>query len=564
MTCQEKALSEDYGELILDFTVPPEIANPEINQCIHELNHRFRIAYVPMSFIDEVTSSLYRYDFMPKVFGLMQELFDPIALQNSGIIRTQRPPLSLSGRGVVIAFIDTGIRYEQEVFRNQAGNTRILALWDQTIQNGNPPEGYDYGTLYTRDAINLALQNENPLSVIPSSDENGHGTAMASIAAGSILGGGQIFNGAAPEADIVVVKLRQAKKYLRDYYLIPENADAYSEADIMLGIKYAESFAQTMQRPVVICIGLGSNTGNHILGSTLARYLSDISRIRNRGVVLSGGNEGNAAHHFSGTVPKGEDNSLNVEIRVGEGERGFRIEMWGGTPNIFYAAVRTPGGETIPKFRLGLRTTQRYSFVYERTIVTIDSILVEPGTGDELITFRFEAPTAGVWTIQVFQEQNGGNGEFNMWLPISSFLDSSTFFLNPNPDVTLTDPGIAERPITVAAYNDENNSLYVNSGRGFLRNGVIKPDFAAPGVNVATSVGNRTGTSLAAAITAGGVAQFLQWAVVQQNNPLMETLEIKSYFIRGADRSREQIYPNKEWGYGRLNVAGAFDALARG
>lgn len=562
MTCNEKALSEDYGEIIIDFSLPIEIADPDITQCIQNVSDRFRIAYVPLSYIEEVTSTLYRYDFMPKVYGLMQQAFDPVSLQNSGIIKTQRPPLSLNGRGVVVAFIDTGIRYTEPVFLNEAGNTRVLAIWDQTIQTGSPPAGYQYGTLYNRDDINKALRAEDPYAQIPSTDEDGHGTAMASVAAGSILDGGLEFWGAAPEADIVVVKLRQTKQYLRDYYLIPQGVPAYAETDIMLGVKFAESFARTMQRPVVICIGLGSNMGNHVTGSNLARYLNDVSYIRNRSVVICGGNEGNAAHHFSGSVPRGADAYKDVEIRVGEGERGFLVEMWGSIPNIFYVSVRTPGGEAIPKFRLSLGRSQTYTFVYEKTVLTIDSILVEPATGEELITFRFQAPTAGVWTIRVSQEPEGGNGEFSMWLPITQFLDSDTYFLNSNPYTTLTDPGIAERAITVSTYNDFNNSFYANSGRGFLRNGLIKPDIAAPGVDISTILGKRTGSSLAAAITAGGVAQFLQWAVVDQNNPLVDNLEVKSYFIRGATRNRDLEYPNREWGYGRLNVAGAFDVMA--
>ncbi|HKM33964.1 MAG TPA: S8 family peptidase [Lachnospiraceae bacterium] len=563
MTCNEKILSEDYGELIIDFTVPVEIQDPIIAECLTVVNERFSIAYVPLNYIDRFTSSLYRYDNGSRVYGLMQEAFDPISLANSGIIRTQRPPLSLTGRGVVMAFIDTGIRYAEPMFLNSAGNTRLLTIWDQTIQTGTPPDGYNYGSLFTRDDINKALQAKNPYAVVPSTDEDGHGTAMASVAAGSILDGGYTFWGAAPEADIVVIKLRQAKKYLRDFYFIPEGVPAYGGADIMLGVKFAESFARTMQKPVVICIGMGTNTGNHVLGSPLARYLNDIAINRNRSVVICGGNEGNAAHHFSGSVPEGVNGYRDVEIRVGEGEGGFLVEMWGNVPNIFDASVKTPGGETIPRFKLGVGSGQRYTFVYEKTVITIQSILVEAATGEELIIFRFEAPTPGVWTIRVFNQPDEGNGVFNMWLPITQFLKSNTFFLNSSPYITLTDPGIAEGAITVSTYNDVNNSFYVNSGRGFLRNGMIKPDFAAPGVGISTALGRRTGSSLAAAITAGGVAQFLQWAVVQQNNLLITNPELKSYFIRGATRSSDLEYPNRNWGYGRLNVTGVFDVMAR-
>lgn len=552
MTCKENILSEDYGELIVDYTDPFTTQEESQRYCFTRVNSRFGIAYIPQSDLDAIMGRLYVYHALPRVFGLMVDDFDPISLISSGILQTQRPPLSLSGRGVVIAFVDTGIRYAQEEFLNEAGNSRILAIWDQTIQTGTPPEGYEYGTLFTREDLNEALRAENPYDVVPSYDEIGHGTAMASVAAGSVLDGGRSFRGAAPEAEIVVVKLRQAKQNLRDYYLIAEDAPAYAETDIMLGVKFAESFASTFKRPVVICIGIGSNCGNHTIGSSLAQYLNEISAIRNRGIVICAGNEGNAGHHFSAPVPHGRfeegDAYVDVELRVGEGERGFLLETWGCAPDVLYASVRTPGGEMIPRFRPGMGQSLTYSFIYEQTKVTIDSVLVEPSSGNELIVFRFDAPTAGVWTVRIFAEQEGGNGEFHMWLPITQFLSSQTYFLDPSPYVTITDPGIAERPITTSTYDDLNNSFYVNSGRGYLRNGLIKPDLAAPGVNVSTSLGKLTGSSIAAAMTAGGVAQFFQWAVIQQNNPLVESNEIKTYFIRGATRNPDLVYPNKEWG----------------
>lgn len=569
MTCKEKILSEDFEEVILDFTLP----QPPGDYCYKVINEEFGIAYVPLTGLRSTVDSLYAYQYLPKVFGLMQEppaaqadsgtQFDPVSLIASGILPVQRPPLGLKGRGVVLAFVDTGIRFAEKAFLNEAGNTRILSIWDQTIQSGDPPAGYEYGTEYTREDINRALQEENPYEALPSYDEIGHGTELASVAAGSAVDGGRTFLGAAPEAGIVVIKLRQTKQYLRQYYFIPEEVPAYTETDIMLGVKYAESFAVTFRRPVVICIGLGNNSGNHVLGSALAQYLNSIAAVRNRGLVICGGNEGNAAHHFSGAVPKGDaDAHTDVEIRVGEGERGFITEMWGSIPEVYYVSVQTPGGETIPRFRLGMGQSLTYSFIYERTKLTISSILVEPNSGEELIVFRFEDPTPGVWTIRVYSSQTGGEGAFHMWLPITQFLRGETVFLRPDPYGTLTDPGIAYRPITTSAYNDRGNSIYINSGRGFLRNGIIKPDLAAPGVEVQTILGRTSGSGVGAAMAAGGVAQFLEWAVVEQNSLLAESHEIKSYFIRGASRTPERSYPNREWGYGTLNVAGTFEALA--
>lgn len=102
--------------------------------------------------------------------------FDIQPLVKSGITLIQREPLSLTGRDVVLGFVDTGIDYRNPVFRRADGSTRILAIWDQSVQTGTPPDGYFYGSEYTREQINEALQAEDPLELVPSVDEIGHGT----------------------------------------------------------------------------------------------------------------------------------------------------------------------------------------------------------------------------------------------------------------------------------------------------------------------------------------------------------------------------------------------------
>ena len=154
------------------------------------------------------------------------------------------------------------------VFLDENGNSRILAIWDQTVQTGAPPDGLKYGSEYRREDINLALRSEDPYSIVPSRDENGHGSILAGVAAGSVVRQGNPYIGAAPGADIVVVKLKECKQYLRSFYLVPEGVPAYQENDIMLGIKYAESFVRLFERPVVICLGLGTNQGDQDRKST--------------------------------------------------------------------------------------------------------------------------------------------------------------------------------------------------------------------------------------------------------------------------------------------------------
>lgn len=568
MPCREQALSNDYADLLLDYRMEDGVI-PGGDYCTEEIDEQFSLLYVNRANLPPISVTAFTYNSIPKLYGLMQNdltperTFDSLSLIRTGIVQLQRPPLSLTGKGVVIGFVDTGIRYDMEVFRREDGTSRILAIWDQTIQDGEPPEGFSYGTEYTNAQINEALRSENPLSVVPTTDEIGHGTAMASVAAGSSLNYGLDFLGAAPDADIVVVKCLEAKQYLKDYYYIPEGVTAYADSNLGLAVKYLDGFARVGERPLVICLGIGTNWGDHTGNSVFARYLDRIAAKRNRAVVVCGGNEGNAAHHF-GDVFEMTSSVIQrrAEIRVGEGEAGFLAELWGNAPNVLGVSIRSPGGEKIPFIDFRSWETRNFTFVYEDTRITVDHILVEQGGGEELVVFRFTLPTPGVWTFEMEMRGSGGYGVLNMWLPITEFLASETYFLNASTYLTLTEPSLGKNTLTPSVYNDRNNSFYLNSGRGFARDGRVKPDFAAPGVDVSTALGARSGASIAAAITAGGAAQFMQWAVIEKNDILAQSVEIRSYFIRGAVRSPDLIYPNRSWGYGRLNVEQAFEIIA--
>ena len=564
MECREKIISNNVYDFITDFPIE-SVENLGDAFCYTAVQNLYNILYLDMSLVPNRDVYFFEYPDTPKLYGLMQTGdFNPTSLIASGITQIQRPPLSLTGSGVAICVIDTGIDYNNPVFLDENGNSRILAIWDQTLQTGTPPEGFLYGTEYTREDINRALRAENPYDIVPSRDENGHGTAIASVAAGSSVRGATPFIGAAPNADIIVVKLKECKQYLRDFYMLPQDVPAYQENDIMLAVKYADSFVELFRRPVVICIGLGTNMGDHAGNSPLSKYLDFVAMKRSRAVVVCGGNEGNAGHHYRGTLERGNGEMAedNVEIRVSNGVKGFLLELWGTLPDIFTVELRSPGGETVPIGRLTRGQTLTYGFVYERSRVTVRAALVEPSSGEQVIVFRMENPTPGIWTLRVSALREVYNGVFHIWLPITEFLSNEVTFLSPNPYTTLTEPAMAPDVISVSTYDAGNNSFYIESGRGYSRTGVIRPDFAAPGVGISTSRGSRTGSSLSAAIAAGAAAQFLQWAVVERNSQFVESRVLKSYLIRGADRNANTTYPNREWGYGSLDMSGVFQTIS--
>ncbi len=577
--CREKILSNEYRDLIVEYSIPANLERT-VDLCQVELDNFFRLLYVSQTQVPNMMSEPQEYQYTPKVYGLLPvsgagstgarpSVQDPVSLEVSGITRVSRPPLSLTGRDVLIVYIGSGIDYTLPAFRDAYGNTRIRAIWDQNVQEGTPPEGFLFGTEYGRERIQEAIDAKEPYSIVPSGDESGQGNAMLGLAAGSALGS-TAAAGAAVDAQLAVVKLKQCKPYLREYYRLPDGVAAYAEQDIMLAVQYADGLSDRLDRPVVIMLGLGTNLGSHDGSSPLALYLNRIAVKRSRAVVVAGGDEGNASHHYRGQLRStggsagvGEQADYqDVELRVAPGNMGFVMELWGSKPDTYGVAIRTPGGETIPVQSPGLDSSITYDFVYERSTVTVSSIPIEPSTGDQLLIFRIVNPTEGIWNFRVFAGARSNNGNFHMWLPIKEFLSSECYFLEPDPDNTLTEPAMALEVIGVSAYNDSNNSFYIESGRGFSRTGQVRPDMAAPGVGVSTPVGRKTGTSLAAAITAGAVAQYFQWSAVERNGVLLESKEVKNYFIRGAARSPQLVYPNREWGYGRLDVAGVFDEMA--
>lgn len=545
MTCKDRILSNNYADVIIDYVLPEEeLQRLNFDYCFSAIDEEFGTAYISRQELPPLSVGMYGYSAIPKLYGLMQT-FQAESLVEIGNLQMQGPPLSLNGTGVIIGFIDTGIRYNMDAFKNESGGSRILSIWDQTIQSGEPPEGFLYGTEYTREEIDRALQSQTPLDVVSTTDENGHGTAMASTAAGSILGQGLTFRGAAPEVDIAVVKLKGAKRYLREYYLVAEEAEAYQENDIMQAVRYLERMAIVFRRPVVIVLGIGTNMGDHAGNSPLGSYLNKIASKRSRAVVVCGGNEGDKEHHYSAFMPE------EIELRVEENTKGFCMELWGNRIDIYSVALRTPGGEVVSSidFRSGI--DNNYTFLFDRTQIYTGLSLIEKFSGNEMIFFRFQNPTPGIWTITVTPASQGriqGSGRFHLWLPIEEFIDGGVRFLEPDPNVTLTEPSNAQEVITVSAYNGVTGSWFSESGRGFASDGTIKPDFSAPGVQVASILGNRTGSSMAAALTAGCVAQFMEWAIVEGYAPFVESRTIKSNLIRGAVRESNVTYPDERWG----------------
>ena len=571
MSCTNSVASEDFADFIAPyFTTPEEFIRSQGTDCIDFVNSTLAVVYVPLSTVTPSTYTSYTYSAVPKLYSLL----DVTSMDAAGITPAgELPVLNNQGAGVIVEFVDTGINYTDSLFRNVDGSTRIIGIWDQTNNSDNsnnienetakPFSAFSalYGTQYTAEEINLALNSDNPASIVPTRDENGHGTFLASIAAGN-RDERAGFSGAAPQASIAMVKLKPAKQYLRDFYLIQDGAEAYQENDIMMGVSYLYFLARKYSMPLVVCIPLGTNMGSHMGMSRLGQYLNQVSLSNGSAVITAAGNETGARHHFRAVMDADTD-EVTAELRVGEREAGFSMELWAENMGAYTVGFISPTGEVAREISVPLRGENTVSFLLEQTQITVYTQIADVSSGSQFIFMRFENPMSGIWRILI-RNSLDIRETFHIWLPVRGFISDETYFLRPDPDTIITDPGNARYPITVTAYDHTKNSIYIHASRGYSLSGRIKPDLAAPGVNIlGASVSGRrltrmSGTSVSAAHLAGAAAILLNWGVLNANYPYLNTPVLKSIFVRGAQRNPALTYPNREFGYGTLNLYEAF------
>ena len=334
----------------------------------------------------------------------------------------------------------------------------------------------------------------------------------------------------------------------------------------MAAVAYLHAVADRENRPIAIYIGLGSNQGSRTGMDPLSFYLNTVGTKRGRAIVLPTGNEAIARHHFYG-MANSTLAPVSVEVNVEEDVDGFCMELWSYAPELVRVVVQSPTGQRSTGSFPIAEETQTTNFVFENTLLTIDYRIAGRGSGDLLVFFRFSRPTAGIWTVLVYP-QLAITGRFHIWLPIQPQVGADVTFISSNPDTTITTPSASVVPITVGGYDALTGARYIDSGRGFSASGYVKPEFCAPceevsGAGLRNNYVTYTGTSVAAAITTGVAALCLEWGLLRGNAESMNCVEVKNLLIRGCNRDENIIYPNPEWGYGKLDVYRAFEVLRK-
>ena len=452
------------------------------------------------------------------------------------------PNLNLTGRNVIIAIADTGIDYLHPDFINADGTSKILYLWDQT-KEGNSPEGFYFGTEYTREDINRAIsENDSTLST----DEVGSGTLLSGICAG--LGvSNSLYEGVAKDSELIVIKLGTIDgKYNNAYYYVARD--------------YARKKARELERPLIINTSVGTNSDvgfiNRATQSTIWYQYGECE-------IAGIGNEGNTQTHASGKI-SAEGETQTVEIEIEEEEEFLKIELWICRPDRVNIKIISPTGEESKDVGLGYYKNESGIFNFENTTYTVFYVFPTSYSGQEFITINLYNASPGIWKINLTGVYIN-SGCYNVYLPNRSLINQNTRFLEPDPFYTVNFPAVDRNIFTVGAYDMINNSMWPPSSRGPNIRNIQKPNIVAPGVNIISAYphnryGNITGTSAAAAVTSGVAALFLQY--VTQNNQYKRqgfTQSIYSFFQLGADREDNIQYPNFIYGYGLLNARKIFE-----
>ena len=509
----------------------------------------YAIVTLPESMLEEY-SRRPQIEFIEKPTRLyFEDLFSKEASCITQVQRDEPGNLQLTGRGVLIGIVDSGVDYRHPAFLTADGKSRILRLWDQSIP-GNPPEGYATGTEYTNEEINeaLSLSVQEGRRLVPSEDGSGHGTAVLGVAAGSDFSRGAVNRGVAYESDLLVVKMG-----------IPRQDSFPRTTELMQGVDYLVRQAIRLGRPIALNLSFGNNYGSHRGDSLLETYLDNVSGMGKNVICVGMGNNGNDALHTGGKLSPGE--IQEIELGVGAFEPTLNVQLWKNYEDEMEIYLENPAGERVgPLFEtLG---AQRWQAGNTELLIYYGKPAPYHVTQEIYVDFLAQDEKtpyvdSGVWKI-ILAAKNIKNGEYFLWLPGGKTLNPGTAFYLPRPQGTLTIPATARRVISVGAYDARQNTYADFSGRGCRALPYPKPDLAAPGVDIyAPRPGGGyaafTGTSFSTPFVTGAAALLMEWGIIRRNDPYLYGEKLKAYLRRGAKALQgSEKLPNDLIGWGRL------------
>lgn len=467
----------------------------------------------------------------------------------------KNPYINPTGKDTIIAIIDSGIDYMHPDFIKKDGTSKILAIWDQTSDKGVPPEGLNFGSEFTNEKINEYISKNDPSLT---KDEIGTGTLAAGIATG--LGNtNPAYRGIAMDSDLIVVKLRE------EVGVYKEGRISYALSDFLAGVKYIVNSISKYQKKVVINLTVASKSEG-VVETTLLESFDNL--IVSGVIIVSGlGNEGNTDTHYSGEI-KSVNESVDISIQVGE-QTNLDIVVSCVGPDKMSASLISPSGELgyIIEYAPD-RFIYRGRFNIERTDYDMRSLYPWFKSGTEEIVINLRDIKPGIWTLRL-KPVLLISGKYDVYLPNKNLLDKDTRFINSNSYSTTTLFASTDTVLSIGAFNNNTDSIWVQSSRGTLNQNPLKPDIIAPGVDIIGPYKNNqyakgTGTGISSSIISGIVAVLLDFISSQSEfgRTLLFTEVIKTYLMIGADRQDIYSYPNVNLGYGVFNLRKTMENIA--
>jgi subtilisin family serine protease len=468
---------------------------------------------------------------------------------------------NVTGSGVIVGFVDTGIDITHPDFSFPNGTTKILYVWDQTAP-GRPPVGFNYGNECTSTEIQAKDCSEG--------DNYGHGTHVAGIAASSGMATGN-YTGVAPGASIIFVK--------SGYGVCNGTSWTFDTSQILDGVSYIVKKAAELGMRLVVSLSLGGNIGAHD-GTDPFELGLDAFVKAGTPVVVAAGNEAQDNTHITGQLSQGKN--VTFQLGVQETTVDIQIDVWYSSQDQIDATLTTPDGQTYPVPTKSRGVASNYGNV---TTITSSS-----DHGNELyleVNSTTNLPATG-WGVTLKANRIHSQGLWDAWTDSMTCSSLGAYFIpgdgyHTDPYDTIGIPGTAKYVVTVGAYVSKTSwrgmdgLLYSRtdippggiasfSSLGPTRDGRTKPDVVAPGTLIASarssSIPGRNsdpdafhrilaGTSMATPHVAGTIALMLQYA------PHLQAIEIPGILRQTARLDkRTGVLANGSplWGYGKVDA----------
>lgn len=477
--------------------------------------------------------------------------------------------IPLNGSGVVVGVIGTGIDYLNPRFMDQQGKSRIISIWDQSISTGPIPENFFHGTEYSREEINRAIQAEqlgqNPYDIVNHKDENGYSTTIANIIGGRKLHENDSIASIAPKCEFIVIKLKESRMVNKAHWGLEDYKGLiFDSVDIAASGRYLNQMQQRINKPVVMFLSIGTNLGAHE-GNTLGeRYVDFFAQGRTFSVVTSTGNQGGSPICIKMTLSD-EELEKEVSINIDENQKNIFFSIYYSIPDRVSIGITSPTGETITSIPIEPINGEEITVNLGETTILVQYFLEGRITGIQEFNFVMRNVIGGVWKVKV-RKRYSIQGTVNIWLQQKEFSVGNTGLEEFTPYTTLMTPGTSNNIIVTSSYDEVENRIMEDSGRGFTADNRIIPSVALPAKNVLSiGLGNKpkvvTGSAVSGAILTGAVALLYQWGIVEGNDLSLYAAKIKSYLIQGTTREKGKDYPNEEVGFGVLNIEKMYQGL---